>query len=183
MPAETWRVGRKLGRTLYVDDQVVGMVDTPELAARIVAAMNGKACCADPERTWRCPNCGRETERVAGVEVGTVVGLDLDAVRAGHVPWPGNADDGSCSCCGMPHPCVTRRLADALDAARAVRRALGELVAWLHSGTNTNHREIHEYVPVRGRARCGHVVGRGGEARGHQDLFCGLAHEHPVHRP
>lgn len=35
-----WRVGRKLGRTLYVDDVCVGMVDTPELAARIVAAMN-----------------------------------------------------------------------------------------------------------------------------------------------
>jgi hypothetical protein len=36
-----WRVGRKLGRTLYRGDQVVGMVDTPELAADIVAAMNG----------------------------------------------------------------------------------------------------------------------------------------------
>jgi hypothetical protein len=35
-----WRVGRKLGRTLYRDDQVVGMVDTPEIAAEIVAAMN-----------------------------------------------------------------------------------------------------------------------------------------------
>jgi hypothetical protein len=36
----TWRVGRKLGRTLYKDDQCVGMVDTPELAAEIVRAMN-----------------------------------------------------------------------------------------------------------------------------------------------
>jgi len=32
----TWRVGRKLGRTLYKDDVVVGMVDTPELASEIV---------------------------------------------------------------------------------------------------------------------------------------------------
>jgi hypothetical protein len=35
-----WRVGRSLGRTLYLDDKVIGMVDTPELAARIVEAMN-----------------------------------------------------------------------------------------------------------------------------------------------
>lgn len=34
-----WRVGRKLGRTLYLDDVCVGMVDTPELAERIVRAM------------------------------------------------------------------------------------------------------------------------------------------------
>jgi hypothetical protein len=36
-----WRVGRKLGRTLYRDDVCVGMVDSPEIAAEIVAAMNG----------------------------------------------------------------------------------------------------------------------------------------------
>lgn len=36
-----WRVGRKLGRTLYLDEQFVGVVDTPEIAAAIVAAMNG----------------------------------------------------------------------------------------------------------------------------------------------
>jgi hypothetical protein len=35
----TWRVGRKLGRTLYKDDQCVGMVDTLELAAEIVGTM------------------------------------------------------------------------------------------------------------------------------------------------
>ena len=39
---ERWRVGRKLGRTIYWDEQVVGMVDTPEIAGRIVAAMNGE---------------------------------------------------------------------------------------------------------------------------------------------
>ncbi len=38
--SDTWRVGRKLGRTLYLNDEVVGMVDTSELAARIVDAMN-----------------------------------------------------------------------------------------------------------------------------------------------
>lgn len=39
----TWRTGRTLGRTLYVDEHVVGMVDTPELAARIVTALNSAA--------------------------------------------------------------------------------------------------------------------------------------------
>ena len=34
-----WRVGTKLGRTLYRDDRCVGMVDTPELAAEIVSAL------------------------------------------------------------------------------------------------------------------------------------------------
>lgn len=39
-----WRVGTKLGRTLYRDNVCVGMVDTPELAAEIVAAMNRPKC-------------------------------------------------------------------------------------------------------------------------------------------
>ena len=35
-----WRVGRKLGRTLYEDEKLVGMMDTPELAERVCEAMN-----------------------------------------------------------------------------------------------------------------------------------------------
>lgn len=42
----TWRVGTKLGRTLYRDEVCVGMVDTPELAAELVEAIN-----AAPVRT------------------------------------------------------------------------------------------------------------------------------------
>jgi hypothetical protein len=41
--SERWRVGQKLGRTLYRNEVCVGMVDTPELAKEIVAAMNGVA--------------------------------------------------------------------------------------------------------------------------------------------
>jgi hypothetical protein len=37
-----WRVGRKLGRTLYLDGKIVGMMDTRELAAWIVKVMNGE---------------------------------------------------------------------------------------------------------------------------------------------
>lgn len=36
----TWRTGRKLGRTIYIGDTLVGMVDTVEIAAEIVEAMN-----------------------------------------------------------------------------------------------------------------------------------------------
>ena len=35
-----WRVGRSVGRTLYLDGKLVGLVDTPELAAEIVETMN-----------------------------------------------------------------------------------------------------------------------------------------------
>jgi hypothetical protein len=38
-----WRNGRSIGRTLYIDNKVIGMVDTPELAEAIVARMNGDA--------------------------------------------------------------------------------------------------------------------------------------------
>lgn len=44
----SWRVGRKLGRTLYVDDVCVGMVDTPALASEIVHKMS---------ETWPCSMC------------------------------------------------------------------------------------------------------------------------------
>jgi hypothetical protein len=48
MRRKPWRTGRKLGRTLYIcngetpgdDDQLVGMMDTPELADRVVDAVN-----------------------------------------------------------------------------------------------------------------------------------------------
>jgi hypothetical protein len=36
----TWRTGRKFGRTLYRNEVCAGMVDTPEIAAEIVEAIN-----------------------------------------------------------------------------------------------------------------------------------------------
>lgn len=50
-------------------------------------------------------------------EAGLAVALRPDDVRAAHVPWPAS-DDGTCSCCGMPFPCVTRRLADEVEQLR-----------------------------------------------------------------
>jgi hypothetical protein len=46
--ASRWRVGRKVGRTIYRQigdkpgdlDQLVGLMDTPALAAMVVAALN-----------------------------------------------------------------------------------------------------------------------------------------------
>lgn len=37
-----WRVGKKVGRTVYdVHDILIGVMDTPELARQVVEAVNG----------------------------------------------------------------------------------------------------------------------------------------------
>lgn len=51
MAEPRWRVGRKLGRTLYLDGQCVGMVYRPDLAADIVASMNAIGVCRDCGKT------------------------------------------------------------------------------------------------------------------------------------
>ena len=62
-----WRTGRSLGRTLYLGERCVGMVDTPELAERIARMMNRE--CADCQGrghdigTDQCPTC-RGTGRI-----------------------------------------------------------------------------------------------------------------------
>ncbi len=39
-----WRVGRKVGRTLYdAEDNLIGVMDTQELAALVVEAVNNEA--------------------------------------------------------------------------------------------------------------------------------------------
>lgn len=37
--SQTWRVGRSVGRTLYRNDELVGLVNTPEIAQQIVEAL------------------------------------------------------------------------------------------------------------------------------------------------
>ncbi len=49
--AERWRVGGKLGRTLYRDGQLVGLVDTREIAAEIVETMNRVGALLDEVRS------------------------------------------------------------------------------------------------------------------------------------
>lgn len=64
-----WRAGRSTGRTLWRDEQLVGMVDSPEVASEIVETMNrGERLLVEVERqTGRkrslaaadCPECNR----------------------------------------------------------------------------------------------------------------------------
>ncbi len=75
-----WRVGRSVGRTIYdADDKLIGMMDTPELAAAAVHAVNNslegragsscppyvprdtcKACGGNIAPGKTCHRCGRE---------------------------------------------------------------------------------------------------------------------------
>lgn len=41
-PSGQWRTGAKVGRTLYLDDKLVGMLDTAELAQEVARMMNGE---------------------------------------------------------------------------------------------------------------------------------------------
>lgn len=47
MSGPLWRVGTKLGRTLYIGDELVGMMDEAGMAAKIVEAMNDQM-----RRSW-----------------------------------------------------------------------------------------------------------------------------------
>jgi hypothetical protein len=61
----TWRTGRTLGRTLYKDGICVGIVDTPELAAELVARSALASARYEVQRptgdrpTCDTPGCGR----------------------------------------------------------------------------------------------------------------------------
>jgi hypothetical protein len=39
---DRWRVGSKVGRTLYLDGELAGLMDMPDLAAMVVEAMNAR---------------------------------------------------------------------------------------------------------------------------------------------
>lgn len=45
-----WRVGKKVGRTLYRDDELIGLMDKPEDAALIVRLANDFAAALAEER-------------------------------------------------------------------------------------------------------------------------------------
>lgn len=51
-PPKPWRIGRKVGRTIYWRNVLIGLVDTPVLAAAIVHAMNEvyKPTSLDPKK-------------------------------------------------------------------------------------------------------------------------------------
>ena len=57
-----WRVGRKFGRTLYIGDTYVGMMETPALASDVANAMNVRDAAPKSEAPIpmiiSCPACG-----------------------------------------------------------------------------------------------------------------------------
>jgi hypothetical protein len=109
-----WRVGQKLGRTLYRQDRCVGMVDTPELASEIVAAMNGAA---PNDRESIAKALSREANRIFNKQARDFPSNVLDAlalaIRAGATEnltvWPD----------GFPKP----KLIEEGDAAILLRAA------------------------------------------------------------
>lgn len=73
-----WRVGRSQLRTIYRDDVLVGLMDSPEIAAEVVAALNGREACpsiSSGSLSWgpsglvyrpdavRCPTTDRKDAR------------------------------------------------------------------------------------------------------------------------
>jgi len=76
-----------VGRTIYAGDELIGTMDTPELAARVVEAVNRSAAPPDPrpetlsEEDEFCPTCGTH----------------VDDQEARLYPW--KAPDGTTSCC------------------------------------------------------------------------------------
>jgi hypothetical protein len=69
-PDVKWRAGCELGRTLYIGETCVGMVDTAEIAAAIVEAMNARCTCRYPHTggsvivsDQQCPRHGKEEVR------------------------------------------------------------------------------------------------------------------------
>lgn len=63
-PAGRWRVGHTLGRTIYLDGQVIGLVDTPQYARAIVDALNHVDATA-PHGVGTCGMCGASAHPTA----------------------------------------------------------------------------------------------------------------------
>jgi hypothetical protein len=77
MSEPRWRVGRKLGRTLYRDGRCVGMVDSPELAAEIVSSLNGNA---PNDRAGICAALSAEANRIFHTQAQDYPSNTLDIV-------------------------------------------------------------------------------------------------------
>jgi len=74
----TWRVGRRVPRNLYENDQDIGRMDTPELAARVVQAVNNAdalswlprdfaelyALASDVSESWLSPELPRKFDEL-----------------------------------------------------------------------------------------------------------------------
>ena len=100
-PAGPYRVGRSLGRTIYRGDDLIGMMDTPELAAMVVAALNRSA--PQPKVLWR----GDLNDLLHAVNGTPILSLLLDAAVApddpdAHKIRVAVIEDTGTSCCTCP---------------------------------------------------------------------------------
>lgn len=72
----TWRVGRKVKRTVYIGDDLVGLMDTPELADEVVRAVNNRRMVESAGRDIRADRdrlrseLARERETNADIRAG-----------------------------------------------------------------------------------------------------------------
>jgi septal ring factor EnvC (AmiA/AmiB activator) len=64
--AETgrWRTGRKVGRTLYIGDVLVGVMDTRELAEKVVVAVNAAQLARPVLTEWWTRHHNEQTEEI-----------------------------------------------------------------------------------------------------------------------
>jgi hypothetical protein len=119
-----WRVGSKVGRTVYNEhDDLIGVMDTPALAARVVEAVNSHDAAGGGEPMSACCRwCGeliRATDHPSDVAfMHYECGARAVIGSVGHI-------EGKCSCYGGTEedpPELTRRQAAqaALDAYRKV---------------------------------------------------------------
>lgn len=78
MSGQRYRVGRKLGRTVYDGDTVIGMMDTSELAALVVSGLNRGADTSAPrEKSDGFPETCLDSD-------GNVCDLDRCALTVAH---------------------------------------------------------------------------------------------------
>ena len=57
--SDVWRTGRKVGRTVYIGDELVGVMDTPELAEQVVRAVNIDRMATTTEHDTGCGSCSQ----------------------------------------------------------------------------------------------------------------------------
>jgi hypothetical protein len=125
-----WRVGRSVGRTIYdANGVLLGTLDTPELAAFAVAAVNGTArpfVPGPPSNEYPCNHgCGAEQ------------GSHRDCPVHGLVPWKRTslAPSPDYRIASDPEPCgceETEALRARLAKAEARARAWHQLARYKH---------------------------------------------------
>ena len=98
MKPAPWRTGRKLGRTLYErkytdgpsdEDRFLGLVDTPEIAATIVQAVNAGARIREIHQPDPNPRTGWNADDNAPSEYGSIERACRECGATDMaVPWP-----------------------------------------------------------------------------------------------